>query len=95
MLKPCTMTLTARQERVLQALKGTTGWIAREAIDRIAGASNGPDVISRLRSKLGADSIEMERVPVIDRDGKPATPGRYRLTDLGRQRLAEKEARNA
>lgn len=84
------MALTPRQTRVLQALKGTGGWIYREAIDRIADASNGPDVISRLRQKLGADAIEMERVQAVDRDGYPIKPGRYRLTDLGRQRLAEK-----
>lgn len=86
--------LTARQARVLHALDGTGGWIAREAIDRIAGASNGPDVIARLRSKLGADAVEMERVPVIDRDGNPAKSGRYRLTDLGRQRLEQKGCRH-
>ena len=90
MLKATTMNLTPRQARVLYALQGTTSWIAREAIDRIAGSSNGPDVISRLRHKLGADAIEMERVQVIDRDGNPATPGRYRLTEMGRQRAAEK-----
>ncbi|WP_315122499.1 hypothetical protein [Comamonas antarctica] len=85
--------MTPRQERVLQALAGTTSWIAREAIDRIAGASNGPDVIARLRHKLGIDAIEMERVEVIDRDGRPAKPGHYRLTDTGRRRLAEMGAK--
>lgn len=89
MLKPTSMALTPRQARVLHALELTTSWIAREAIDRIAGASNGPDVISRLRLKLGTDAIEMERVEVIDRDGRPAKPGHYRLTDAGRQRLTE------
>lgn len=93
MLKPTTVTLSARQARVLHALESSTAWIAREAIDRIAGASNGPDVIARLRFKLGADAIEMERVPVIDRDGHPSKPGRYRLTDLGRERMAEMEVK--
>lgn len=93
MLNPTSMALTPRQARVLHALELTTSWIAREAIDRIAGASNGPDVISRLRHKLGNDAIDMERFDTVDRDGRPAKPGHYRLTDMGRQRLAEMRMR--
>jgi hypothetical protein len=40
MLKQTTMTL--RQERVIHALVQTKEWISREAIDRIAGASQRP-----------------------------------------------------
>lgn len=86
----CTKPMTARQERVLQALMDTASWVSRETVDSVAGSSNGPDVIRRLRQRLGHDSIEMERVSMVDRDGLPAKPGRYRLTAAGRQRVAEK-----
>ena len=77
--------LSPREARVLAALASATGWIAREAIDRIACASNGPAVFQALRRKLGNDAaIEMECVPVIDADGKTAQAGRYRLSDTHR-----------
>lgn len=80
--------ITPRQMRVIRALSSTNGWIWREQIDRIAGASNGPAVIQQLRCKFtGYDGIAMELVDVADCDGRPAKPGRYRLTDAGRQRL--------
>lgn len=85
MLKP----MTPRQSRVAHALLNAPDWIAREAIDRIAGASNGPEVIRQLRHRLGYDAIEMERINTIDRDGMPTQPGRYRLTPEGRAKLAE------
>lgn len=80
-----------RQQRVVDALASTTGSIAREAIDRIAGASNGPAVIAELRRKIGTDAISMHLETVSDRDGKTARPGRYQLTSAGRARLAGKE----
>ena len=86
--------MTARQIRVLRALLDSGDWITREAIDRISGASNGPEVIRQLRQRFGYGSIEMERITVVDRDGLLAQPGRYRLTDTGRQCLAEMEGRN-
>lgn len=78
-----------RQRRVLAALSDSGGWIMREALDRIAGASNSPDVILRLRQRLGQDAIEMRQVDSTDRDGRACKPGQYRLTAVGRQRLAE------
>ena len=81
--------MTPRQERVLQALLGTDSWIAREAIDRIAGSSNGPEVIRQLRQRLGYDAIEMERISTVDRDGLPTQPGRYRLAQQARAQLSE------
>lgn len=79
---------TPRQERVLGALLSTSGWVWREDIDRIAGASNGPQIIMELRRKVtGHDGIDLERVDCVDRDGRPCHPGRYRLNEIGRQRL--------
>ena len=86
--------MTLRQERVIRALVATRGWTSREAIDHIAGVSNGPEVIRQLRQRFGYDAIVMERITVVDRDGLLTQPGRYRLTDTGRQCLAEMEGRN-
>ena len=80
---------TMRQQRVLDALMTTAGSLPRELVDRIAGASNGPSVIARLRAKLGHDAIETSLAEVTDRDGRTARPGRYRLTDEGRARLVQ------
>jgi hypothetical protein len=78
---------TPRQSRVLEALLQTDSWIPRESVDRIAGASNGPQIILELRRKVtGHDGIEMQKAEATDRDGKACKPGRYRLTSLGRQR---------
>ena len=80
-----TVRLSQREARALTALVHANEWIAREAIDRIACASNGPAVVQALRCKLGSpDAIEMQRVPVIDADGKTARAGRYRLSDTHR-----------
>ena len=86
--------LTPRQERALNLLK-TGKWIARESIDHGAGASNGPGVISQLRSKLGdKEAIEMRLVVRVDRDGKLTRPGEYRIAPHALQRLAQLEAAN-
>lgn len=88
LLKPASQ-MTPRQARVAGALLRAEGWISREAIDRIAGTSNGPEVVRQLRQRLGREAIEMQRVDAIDRDGQPCKPGRYRLTPEGRAKLAE------
>ena len=81
---------TPRQSRVLGALLNTQGWIPREAIDRIAGASNGPQIILELRRKVtGADGIEMTYIESRDRDGRACKPGQYRLTGQGRERALQ------
>jgi hypothetical protein len=81
---------TPRQKRLIDALLTTDGWISRESVDRIAGASNGPQIVLELRRKLtGDDGIEMEKVESTDRDGRSCKPGRYRLTGQGRQRAVE------
>lgn len=80
--------LTARESRALAALWNSKSWIWRKDIDRIAGASNGPHIIMMLRRKVtGDDGIEMQEVEVTDRDGKRCWPGRYRLIEIGRQRV--------
>ena len=80
-----TRRLSPREARTLTALAHTQDWISREALDRIARASNGPAVVQALRHKLGSpDAIEMQRVPMTDADGKTAQAGRYRLSDTHR-----------
>lgn len=76
--------LTERQNRALSALRNAAGWISREQIDRIAGASNGPQIILELRRKFGYDAIDMRRMEEVDRDGKRCLPGQYTLTEKGR-----------
>jgi len=82
---------SARQARVIAAML-PGDWITRETMDRIAGASNSPDTVQKLRHKLGHDAIETELYAATDRDGKPCRPGRYRLTEQGRARLARSSA---
>lgn len=60
----------------------------REEVDRIAGASNGPQVISELRTNIGLD-IPCERIERTDRDGRPCRPGRYFLTERDRQKIGD------
>ena len=82
-------TLTPRQFRLLTELLHAGGWISRESVDRIAGASNGPQIVLELRRKVtGYDGIEMQKVAATDRDGRPCKPGRYRLSAAGRKRAA-------
>lgn len=73
-----------RQERALHAL--SLQHRTREGIDRITGASNGPDVVAKLR-KRGLD-IPCRMTPGIDRDGKAVTFGVYYLTTSDRRKLA-------
>lgn len=80
------LTFTIRQHRALALLK-PGHWVTREQLDRGAGASNSPDLIQQLRRKLGYDAIETGHFDALDRDGKPCRPGRYRLTEKGRERL--------
>jgi hypothetical protein len=54
----------------------------REAIDRIAGASNGPELIAELRRRCL--QIPCAMVPCIDRDGFEVKRGVYSLTDQDR-----------
>lgn len=76
---------TARQYRVINALM--RGPESREAVDRIAGASNGPAVVQQLRM-LGYD-IPCKRVSHTDRDGLAGWHGVYSLTHTDRLRVHE------
>ena len=76
-----------RYLRILAALLARSR--SREEIDRIAGASNGPDAIAALRA-LGLptpDCLVCERTPCFDRDGQEVRRGVYALTPAGRRRL--------
>ena len=50
----------------------------REALDREAGCSNGPELVAELRRR-GLE-IPCERINFIDRDGRKCRPGIYSLT---------------
>ncbi len=65
-----------RQIRALQAL--LNGPVTREHLDRMAGASNSPDVVASLKRhglRIDCDTSQ----PVTDRDGRKAYPGVYSL----------------
>lgn len=51
----------------------------RETVDRIAGASNGPELIAELRRR-GLE-VPCSRTPCIDRDGFEVKRGIYYFTD--------------
>lgn len=69
-------TRNPRDLRVIQALRVRP--IRREDIDRVAGCSNGPDLVARLR-RLGLE-IPCSRVPAFDRDGQEVMVGVYEFT---------------
>lgn len=84
--------LSPRQARVIDALRAGR-WIPRWEVDQIARASNGPDIIARLRNRLGDDAIETRIVERTDSDGRSCWPGEYRLTGTGFLRLQEADYR--
>ena len=47
--------------------------ISRQELDRVAGASNSPELVAELRRR-GLD-VPCERIRFIDRDGCPCRPG--------------------
>jgi hypothetical protein len=58
----------------------------REQLDREAGASNGPALISELRDR-GLD-LPCQKVPCLDRDGFEVRRGIYSFTQRDRIRIA-------
>ena len=64
--------------------------LPREAVDSIAGASNGPEAISQIRNLFPASTdrnefIDCTRIDFTDRDGRPCRPGVYSLTAKARR----------
>lgn len=58
----------------------------REEIDRIAGASNGPELMAELRRR--GLRARCQRTPGIDRDGYPIKFGVYEFDDDDRRKVA-------
>jgi len=73
--------LTPRHRRILLALLADQH--SREEIDSIAGASNGPDEVMRIRRQFGL-KIPCRRKGTKDMDGHPVEFGIYSLTDSDR-----------
>lgn len=81
--------LCPRQARALDALL-CGRWVTREELDAAAAASNGPDVIFRLRDRLGDHNKEIiltKRERIVDLDGRIIFPGRYAISSEGRKAL--------
>ena len=78
---------------IVELLRGP---LMREDVDRISGASNGPEVVYYLRRRMGLE-IPCERVHGTDRDGRPCAPGRYSLTRRDRAEVlrAQREVKAA
>jgi len=66
-----------RHLRVIMALLVSPR--TRETIDRVAGASNGPELMAELRRR-GLDA-PCSKTPCIDRDGYEVKRGIYHFTD--------------
>ena len=72
-----------RHLRVIQA--ATVRPIPREEIDRVAGCSNGPELVAELRRR-GLD-MPCTRTKKIDRDMFECFPGVYHFTQADRRKL--------
>ena len=78
-------TINPRHLRVIGALEERP--LLREELDRVAGCSNGPELVAELRRRgLDVVCIPMTKT---DRDGKTCHPGLYVLTETGKRQLAE------
>lgn len=80
---PKPLHLTQRQRRALVALLERPR--SREELDRIAGTSNSPDLVSRLRRR--GILILCEHVSHTDRDGVKGWHGVYKLPASERERI--------
>lgn len=77
--------LSTRLKRLLKALYDTPEGITREEADRLTPASNSPEYIRQLRSRLKME-IPCHRVRFITTDWHESTRGVYLLTYEDRQR---------
>ncbi|WP_299579507.1 hypothetical protein [uncultured Microbulbifer sp.] len=75
--------LSPRQHRALTALMERPR--SREELDQIAGTSNSPDLVSRLRQR--GILILCEHVSHTDRDGVRGWHGVYKLPESERERI--------
>ncbi|MFC6632951.1 hypothetical protein [Microbulbifer taiwanensis] len=82
-ITPKRLRLSPRQRRALVALLDRPR--SREDLDRIAGTSNSPDLVGRLRKR--GITILCEHVSHTDRDGVKGWHGVYRLPESERRRL--------
>jgi hypothetical protein len=69
---------------IIRLLKGP---LSREALDRAAGCSNGPELVAELKRR-GLE-VPCKRIKFIDRDGKPCRPGVYSLSAEDKRKLRE------
>ena len=76
-------TKNPRHLRVIQA--ATVRPIPREELDRVAGCSNGPDLVAELRRRGLA--MPCTRTKKIDRDMFECFPGVYHFTQSDRRKL--------
>ena len=74
--------LTPRHRRILAALLESR--CTREEVDTLAGASNGPDEVLRLRRTYGL-TVPCERIDCRDRDNRSVQVGIYSLTERDRR----------
>jgi hypothetical protein len=79
-----------RHLRVIHALM--TRPRKREDVDRIAGASNSPELIAELRRR--GLTITCHRTPAIDRDGYPIKFGVYAFDEDDRRKILKWQASN-
>jgi hypothetical protein len=56
--------------------------VSREALDKIAGCSNSPELVAELR-RLGLE-VRCDKVQLLDRDGRTCLAGWYYLTPIDR-----------
>jgi len=74
-----TGTSNPRHLRILARLmRAAGGDVRRETVDRVAGVSNGPELVAELRRR--GLHLPCDRIDAIDRDGRPCKPGVYWLT---------------
>jgi hypothetical protein len=80
-----------RHLRVIQSV--TVRPIPREELDRVAGCSNGPDLVAELRQRGLA--MPCTRTKKLDRDLFACWPGVYHLTQADRRKLSAWKRRRA
>ncbi|MDD3761125.1 hypothetical protein [Acidithiobacillus caldus] len=73
-----------REARALRVLLKT--YLTREALDEVAGASNGPEIVNQLRSR-GLE-LPCYRLGTMDRDGVWVYRGLYALSYGDRRQVA-------